>query len=108
VRDRDVDDELIGLLKQRDVCLCPTLMREVSTFVYESEPAFFADPFFLRDADAAVLAELRDPKRQAALRTSRSAQEYEKALEVASRNLKRLSDVGVRGSRGIAYQADSG
>jgi imidazolonepropionase-like amidohydrolase len=104
VRDRDVDEELIGLLKQRDVCLCPTLMREVSTFVYESEPAFFADPFFLRDADAAVLGELRDPKRQATLRTSRSAQEYKKALEVAGRNLKRLSDAGVR----IAMGTDTG
>jgi imidazolonepropionase-like amidohydrolase len=104
VRDRDVDDELIGLLKQRDVCLCPTLMREVSTFVYESEPAFFADPFFLRDADPAVLAELRDPKRQAALRTSPSAQAYKKALEVASRNLKRLTDAGVR----IAMGTDTG
>jgi imidazolonepropionase-like amidohydrolase len=104
VRDRDVDDELIGLLKQRDVCLCPTLMREVSTFVYESEPAFFADPFFLRDADPAVLAELRDPTRQAGVRTSRSAQEYKKALEVASRNLKRLADAGVR----IAMGTDTG
>jgi hypothetical protein len=56
------------------VRLSPTLMREVSTFTYESEPAFFADPFFLREADPAVLAELRDPKRQQALRESRSAQ----------------------------------
>jgi imidazolonepropionase-like amidohydrolase len=76
----------------------------VSTFVYESEPAFFADPFFLRDADPAVLAELRDPKRQAAMRTSPSAQEYKKALEVASRNLKRLTDAGVR----IAMGTDTG
>jgi len=104
VRDRDVDDELIGLLKQGDVCLCPTLMREVSTFAYESEPAFFSDPFFLREADPAVLAELRDPKRQAGVRGSRAAQEYKKALEVASRNLKRLADAGVR----IAMGTDTG
>ena len=49
VRDRPVDDELIGLLKQRNICYCPTLMREVSTFVYETEPDFFKDPFFLRE-----------------------------------------------------------
>ena len=104
MRDRYVDDELIRLLKQRDVCLCPTLMREVSTFVYESEPAFFADPFFLRDADPAVLAELREPKRQAELRASRSAQAYKTALAVAGRNLKRLVDAGVR----IAMGTDTG
>ena len=44
VRDRAVDDELVGLLKERDACLCPTLMREVSTFVYESEPAVLHRP----------------------------------------------------------------
>jgi imidazolonepropionase-like amidohydrolase len=104
IRDQDVDEALIGLLKQRDVCVCPTLMREVSAFAYESEPAFFADPFFLREADPAVLAELRDPKRQEAVRSSRSAQAYKAALEVASRNLKRLADAGVR----IAMGTDTG
>jgi imidazolonepropionase-like amidohydrolase len=104
IRDKDVDENLIRLLKERDVCLCPTLMREVSTFVYESEPAFFADPFFLREADPAVLAELRDPKRQQTVHASRSAQAYKTALEVASRNLERLADAGVR----IAMGTDSG
>ncbi len=40
VRDRPVDDEFISLAKARDVCVVPTLTREVSTFVYESTPAF--------------------------------------------------------------------
>jgi imidazolonepropionase-like amidohydrolase len=104
VRDREVDDELISLLKEKSVCLSPTLMREVSTFVYESEPRFFADPFFLGEADASALAELRDPKRQEGFRKSASAQQYKKALEVASRNLKALSDAGVR----IAMGTDTG
>ena len=38
---------------RRGVCTCPTLMREVSAFVYADEPAFFADPFFQKDADPA-------------------------------------------------------
>ena len=50
VRDADVDDALITLLRDSGVCVCPTLMREVSTYVYESRPDFFDDPFFLRDA----------------------------------------------------------
>ena len=104
IRDRDVDGEVIRLFKQRDVCLSPTLMREVSTFVYESEPVFFSDPSFLREADAAVLAELREPKRRQSVRESRSAQAYKAALEVASRNLKKLADAGVR----IAMGTDTG
>ena len=104
IRDKEVDQELIGLLKAKDVCVCPTLMREVSTFVYEREPAFFADPFFLRDADKSILDQLRDPKRQEGVRASKSAQQYKLSLEMAKRNLKRLSDAGVR----IAMGTDTG
>ncbi|HEX2343598.1 MAG TPA: rhodanese-like domain-containing protein [Vicinamibacterales bacterium] len=104
VRDKPVDDELIKLLKARDACVCPTLMREVSTFVYGSTPQFFSDPFFLRSADPKLLEELRDPKRQETVRTSRAAQEYAKALDVAAANLKRLADAGVR----IAFGTDTG
>ena len=42
VRDAEVDDAFVAMLKRRDVCYCPTLMREVSTFVYESTPAWFS------------------------------------------------------------------
>jgi 3-mercaptopyruvate sulfurtransferase SseA/imidazolonepropionase-like amidohydrolase len=104
VRDQPVDDELIGLLKERKICVCPTLMREVSTFVYGETPDFFSDPFFLRSADPKVVEELRDPKRQEAMRTSRAAREYQKALDVAAANLKRLVDAGVR----IASGTDTG
>jgi imidazolonepropionase-like amidohydrolase len=104
VRDLPVDDELIGLMRERDVCLSPTLMREVSTFVYESRPAFFDDPFFTREADPKVLAALEDPQRQAATAKSRAAQAYRKGLDVARANVKALHDAGIR----IASGTDSG
>ena len=104
IRDQDVDEELIDLLKARDVCVCPTLMREVSTFVYESRPAFFDDPFFLRDADPAVLQALEDPARQQRTRDSSSAQQYKVGLEVAKRNAKKLVDAGIR----ISFGTDTG
>lgn len=96
VRDKPVDDEFIALMKDRDLCLCPTLTREVSTFVYETVPEFFSDPFFLKEADPAVLEELKRPERQQRLRESKSAQQYKQALKVAMANLKRLQDSGVR------------
>ena len=104
IRDLPVDKELIDLMKTRDVCLSPTLMREVSTFVYESRPAFFDDPFFTREADPKVMAALEDPKRQEAMAKSRAAQAYKKALEVARANVKALHDAGVH----IASGTDSG
>ncbi len=104
VRDEDVDEELIDLMKERNVCLCPTLTREVSTFVYENVPEFFEDPFFLKEADPEVLAQLEDPERQKKIKESRSAQLYKEALDVASRNVKLLVDGGAK----VAFGTDSG
>src|SRR5699024_9157191 len=95
VRDRDIDSEFISLMKQRGIPYCPTLTREVSTFIYESTPSFFSDPFFLREADSAVVAQLEEPARQEAMRKSRSAHEYKKALEVAKRNLGKAAQSGL-------------
>jgi len=96
VRDREIDDEFIALMKARDVPYCPTLTRDLSTFVYESRPAFFDDPFFVREADRAVVAQLLEPARQEAMRTSKSAQAYKAALAVAERNLAKASAAGLR------------
>ena len=104
VRDRPIDDEFVRLAKERDVCLVPTLTRDVSTFVYESTPAWFSDEFFLRHADTATVDQLKDPKRQEAMRTSVPAQKYKVALDVANANLKKMKDAGVR----IAFGTDSG
>jgi imidazolonepropionase-like amidohydrolase len=104
VRDTDIDDALIGQLKARHVCLAPTLMREVSAFVYETAPPFLGDPFFLAHANRTWVAELMDPAAQAAIRTSPSAQRYRAGLEVATRNLKTLSVAGVP----IAMGTDTG
>ena len=104
VRDKDVDDEFISLLKAKQASYIPTLTREISTFVYESTPAFFSDPFFLKEADPAVVARLKEPARQTAMRDSTPARRYKAALEIAKRNLKRLSDAGVT----IAMGTDAG
>jgi len=104
VRDTAVDDAFVAMLKRRDVCYCPTLMREVSTFVYESTPSWFSDPLFLKHADAAAVEALKQPARQEQMRNSKSAQRYKAGLEVANRNLKTLSDAGVK----IAMGTDTG
>jgi len=104
VRDRDVDDELIALMREREVCLCPTLTRELSVFAYAQRPAFFDDPFFLRDADPAVVAALQDPERQRAVADDPATERAREGLEVARRNLARLADAGVR----IAFGTDTG
>lgn len=104
VRDASVDQPLIDALKARGVCVSPTLMREVSTFVYESTPDFFSDPLFLAHANREWMATLKEPARQQAMRASTAAQKYKVALDVASRNLLLLSRAGVM----IAMGTDTG
>ena len=100
VRDRDVDTQFINAMKASGKCYTPTLMREVSTYVYESTPEFFSDPLFLLRADAALVQTLKDPARQAAVKANAAAQRYKTALVVANRNLKKLVDAGVPVSLG--------
>jgi imidazolonepropionase-like amidohydrolase len=103
VRDQPVDDELIGMLIENDVCYCPTLTREISTFVYEERPEFFDDPFFLAEADPDVVATLEDPARQRRYRGA-GPTAYKEALQVALANLKAVSDGGAT----VAMGTDSG
>jgi imidazolonepropionase-like amidohydrolase len=95
VRDTAVDDAFVSALKASSRCYTPTLMREVSTFVYESTPDFFADPLFKSHANADWVATLITPERQASTRANRAAQQYKAQLPVAMQNAKRLLDAGV-------------
>ena len=106
VRDADIDAQMLAELKRRNVGYIPTLTRDLSVFVYETTPAFFSDPFFLRHASdyAADMKRLSDPALQARTRRDRQAQAIKKALEQASRNVKILTDAGAS----IAMGTDSG
>lgn len=104
VRDTDVSPAVINLLKSRGVCVCPAMVREVVNFVYESTPDFFSDPFFLAHADMAVVAQMKDPKQQEAMRASAGARVAKASLPMSTRNLKKLVDGGVT----IAVGTDAG
>lgn len=95
VRDRDVDDEFIRLMKEHHAFYSPTLTREVAVFTYSETPAFFSDPFFLKEADPAEMAKLEDPKHQESVKNDRGAQWYKDHLPIAMKNLKTLSDAGI-------------
>jgi imidazolonepropionase-like amidohydrolase len=104
VRDVAVDAPFVQALKQSGVCYSPTLMREVSTFVYDTIPAFFRDSQFLAHANRQWMTTVSEPARMAATRTSTSAQRYKAQLPVATRNLATLDKAGVP----IAMGTDTG
>ena len=106
VRDMDVDAELIADMKARDVGVIPTLTREVTVFVYESTPAWFTDPFFLRGIS--LFKEHVDivsaPEFQQRVRNDTVAQSIKQALVQAKRNVKIMADAGIP----IAMGTDGG
>src|SRR5688572_28366067 len=104
VRDAEFDAGTLDRMKARSVPYIPTLTREVSAFAYETAPSFLSDPFLLKEADAAVVAQLKEPARQQAMGKSASAQRYKAGLAVAMKNLKRAADAGVL----VAMGTDSG
>ena len=106
IRDVDVDAETIAVMKKRDVGLIPTLTREVTVYVYESTPAFFKDPFFLRGIS--LFKEHMDivsaPAFQEKVRNDKVAQSIKQALVQAKRNLKIMFDAGIP----IGFGTDGG
>jgi imidazolonepropionase-like amidohydrolase len=104
VRDRDVDNRFIDAILAADICYVPTLVREVSTFVYAERPAFFDDPFFLEAADRREMARVTQPEYMAEVASSPLAAGYRQALKQAQKNLGILQAAGVP----IAFGTDSG
>lgn len=104
VRDLAVDREFIDKVIASDTCYIPTLTREVSTFVYESVPDFFEDPYFLKEVEPEIIAELSSPERMSRIGGSRSAQAYKAQLPTAMDNVGTLYNSGVR----IAMGTDTG
>jgi imidazolonepropionase-like amidohydrolase len=103
VRDREVDAEFISLLKQRNVSLIPTLIRDELLFAYGEAPAWIDDPFFSKfvppERLAVLKTKIRDDQAKHPQRHLIKA-----GFEMNKINLKKLSDGGVR----IALGTDSG
>jgi imidazolonepropionase-like amidohydrolase len=106
VRDQDVPRTFADAMKQRNVGYIPTLTRDLSLVVYETTPAFFKDPFFLRGISVydEQVKMLSDPGFQQKMRENPQTQVVKQALAQGTRNLKALSDAGVT----IALGTDSG
>ena len=104
VRDREVTDEFVQAMLDTGVCYVPTLVREVSTFVYAERPDWFDDPFFLEAAKQSEIDRVSQPEFRAQIAASPTAAGYRKALVQAQDNLRILVGSGVP----IAFGTDSG
>jgi imidazolonepropionase-like amidohydrolase len=104
IRDQPVDNELISAMKSRNIFLIPTLVRDEVLFAYADNVKWLGDPFFQAGYDPAALAFVRNPQYLDKLRQDPDIARYRAGLEMAKKNLKTLSDAGVK----IAFGTDSG
>ena len=95
VRDKDVDQELIDLMKKKGAWqMAATFTRELSVFAYTKDAPFLHDPFFTKGTTPAVLATLAGKEFQG--KQDHEAELYRGFLKTAQRNLKKLADAGVK------------
>ena len=103
VRDAEVDRGLIRRLLARGITYAPTLTRELSTYVYADAPAWIDEPFFSTGVDSSIVQGLRTTMRDNQSKDPEQAINREN-LRMAMRNLKKLSDAGVK----IGFGTDTG
>ena len=104
VRDQPVDAALIDAMKKRGAIQTATLAREASLTAFAQPSPRLSDPFFTAAVTPAALKTLRSPEYQAKQRADHDFSKYPVFLETAQRNLKKLSDAGVK----IGFGTDSG
>jgi imidazolonepropionase-like amidohydrolase len=104
IRDQPVDDDVMRTMKARAVFLIPTLVRDELLFAYADNIKWLNDPFFLAGLEPGALTIIRSPENVEKGRKDPDIAKYRAGLEMAKKNLKSLSDAGVK----IAFGTDSG
>jgi imidazolonepropionase-like amidohydrolase len=104
IRDKEVDADLIALLKRNDVTAVGSISRERSLFAYASGPEWLDDTFFTKGITPEVVRELTDGTFRKKQASDPNLDLHRKAFDMDVRNLKRLADAGVR----IGFGTDSG
>jgi len=104
IRDQPVDDDLMKTMKARNVFLIPTLVRDEVLFAYADNLPWLNDPFFLAGLEPGALAIIRSPENIDKGRKDPDIAKYRAGLQMGKKNLKTLSDAGVK----IAFGTDSG
>lgn len=105
VRDKPVDAELITAMKKHGAYQeAATLTREESMFIFAKPSPLLDDPFFTRAISPNVLATLGSAAYQQKIAADPDYAKYPEFLKTAMRNLKMLSDSGVK----IGFGTDSG
>jgi imidazolonepropionase-like amidohydrolase len=104
VRDREVDEEFISLLKEKKVSLAPALSSIEARFVYMDKPRWLGESAMREAYPSALYAILGDSVTINEIRRDPQTPVFREQFATAKKNLKKLADGGVT----IAFASGSG
>jgi len=104
IRDKEVDTDLIQLMKAKGIVYIPTLTLDKFAYSYAERPEWLNDDFFKGSLEPGVLEMIDNDEYRTKTRNAANYQRNVKAFEMAMKNLKTLYDAGVK----IALGTDSG
>ena len=104
VRDAPVDDDFIALLKRKGTWYIPTLTVDDSFFVFADQPQLLDHPLLTAALPASRLEVLKSAAYRDKVEMDPATVVHRQDLAMASQNLRRLYDSGVK----IGFGTDSG
>lgn len=104
IRDRDVDEGILKLMREKHIMYIPTLSRDAFEFMYADNPAWLYEKFFKASLEPGVYEMVSSKELQDKLRNASSYNRTKTGFETALRNLKKIYDAGVT----VVMGTDSG
>jgi imidazolonepropionase-like amidohydrolase len=95
IRDREVDEELVSMMKEKKTPLSPALTALESRFVYAEKPPWLSEQALREVTPASVSAYLSNPVVMAKVGRNPKIGAYRQEFAIAQKNLKTLADAGV-------------
>jgi imidazolonepropionase-like amidohydrolase len=104
IRDKEVDQELLIKMKQKNVTYIPTLSLDEYQFVYAGNPDWINDAFFKASLEPGVFEMITDKAYGEKIKNSPDYQRNMSAFKTAMINLKKIQNAGIK----VALGTDSG
>lgn len=104
IRDKEVDQDLLTKMRQKNVTYIPTLSLDEYQFAYAGTPDWINDVFFKASLEPGVFEMITDKSYAEKIRASADYQRNISAFKTAMINLKKIHDAGIR----VALGTDSG
>ena len=104
IRDREVDDQLVSAMKEKNVFLTPALTAAEAKFVYADKPNWLGEQTMREVYPAQLSAYLMDSVTVNKFKRNENLAALRQEYSIAAKNLKKLADGGVK----IAVGTNSG